>query len=591
MLNNYNSTRKTQSNFIRIRKSGILKASNGAPLVDPRSYSASPTNRINDSVKNSIGDALAGINTDYSEDPNAGLYLLAKTLNKHDYSDDELTSLMSTMQGLGQLPQEGISSLHLKNLQSFIKDYTNAGSDADINTVYSNWQKQRIRNDFQGQDLTDEEIESMLGDYSNDFQLVSKFKDMYAPQVSAEDNIVKDFESENYNIPKYGYAEEVDLKSIEDAKKKTYGQAAEIANLAIGTGQAIAYGAGANSNDSRATTATRQGVETAAELADQLPPPAKMAAPILRAINLADSILDKAHVGQYNDDFKTDNYTMEELGSSGGGLAAKQREAEDLAGQRHGFLGLGGWKAKRKDNARIREANKEQHIAANIVDQTRDIKMGAEQMHDLNALNFNQQMHGGFNNQYLRVAKEGGELIENSIEPEEIIIDSDLDLDDFFETDWTKSFKEGGKLESPNGIESSQENIIPEGALHARKHNMSSIGFDDSKITKKGIPVINDSGQQQAEIELNEIIFTLEVTKFLEEEYQKYYNTESEETKNEIARKIGDELVFQILHNTDDRTDLIMAAKQGGVLVENLLDLDLVNNFFKIYYNGSQLDQ
>lgn len=149
------------------------------------------------------------------------------------------------------------------------------------------------------------------------------------------------------------------------------------------------------------------------------------------------------------------------------------------------------------------------------------------------------------------------------------------------------SFKRGGSIESPNGIETTQENIIPEGALHARKHNMSATGFDDSKITKKGIPVINDEGQQQAEIELNEIIFSLEVTKFLEEQYHAYYGTNNSDTKNEIAEKVGDELVYQIIYNTDDRTDLIMAAKQGGVLTpkeeDSIVDnsYDVVLQFFK----------
>nr|DAG88872.1 MAG TPA: hypothetical protein [Crassvirales sp.] len=32
-------------------------------------------------------------------------------------------------------------------------------------------------------------------------------------------------------------------------------------------------------------------------------------------------------------------------------------------------------------------------------------------------------------------------------------------------------------------------------------------------LTKKGIPVIDNKGEQQAEVEKNEIIFSLEVTK------------------------------------------------------------------------------
>jgi len=32
-------------------------------------------------------------------------------------------------------------------------------------------------------------------------------------------------------------------------------------------------------------------------------------------------------------------------------------------------------------------------------------------------------------------------------------------------------------------------------------------------LTKKGIPVVDNKGEQQAEVEKNEIIFSLEVTK------------------------------------------------------------------------------
>jgi len=62
-------------------------------------------------------------------------------------------------------------------------------------------------------------------------------------------------------------------------------------------------------------------------------------------------------------------------------------------------------------------------------------------------------------------------------------------------------FKEGGKM-----------NVIPEGSLHARLHHMENA----DGLTKKGIPVVSiaEGGEleQQAEIELNEIIFNLEVT-------------------------------------------------------------------------------
>lgn len=110
-------------------------------------------------------------------------------------------------------------------------------------------------------------------------------------------------------------------------------------------------------------------------------------------------------------------------------------------------------------------------------------------------------------------------------------------------------FRDGGKtkeeLETPEIEETTQKNIIPEGALHKNKHHMEH----SEGLTQKGIPVVDNNGEQQAEIELNEIIFTLEVTKKLEELYK--------EGTDEAAIEAGKLLVKEILFNTDDRTSLI----------------------------------
>ena len=77
-------------------------------------------------------------------------------------------------------------------------------------------------------------------------------------------------------------------------------------------------------------------------------------------------------------------------------------------------------------------------------------------------------------------------------------------------------------------------------------------------LTQKGIPVIDNDGEQQAEIELDEIIFTIEVTKKLEELYK--------EGTDEAAIEAGKLLVKEILFNTDDRTNLISKCEKGGRL-------------------------
>lgn len=107
-------------------------------------------------------------------------------------------------------------------------------------------------------------------------------------------------------------------------------------------------------------------------------------------------------------------------------------------------------------------------------------------------------------------------------------------------------FREGGKF-----------NIIPEGALHARKHNMEIEG-----ITPKGIPVVSQSEggeiEQQAEIERNEVILRLEVTKKLEELRKKYDSSEyTQAEKDEFAIEAGKLLTYELLQNTIDNTGLI----------------------------------
>ena len=172
-------------------------------------------------------------------------------------------------------------------------------------------------------------------------------------------------------------------------------------------------------------------------------------------------------------------------------------------------------------------------------------------------------------------AMESGNYLEMS--PEEAIIFAEQ-----YKQGWPeffKKFKNGGKTEDsdiPEIEETSQKNVIPEGALHKNKHHMQHA----EGLTKKGIPVIDDNGEQQAEIEHSEIIFTLEVTKKLEEYYKIFYSEESSnKEKEQAALDAGKLLVYQILENTEDRTGLIESCKKGGTLtikesevVEDLLD-------------------
>ena len=115
------------------------------------------------------------------------------------------------------------------------------------------------------------------------------------------------------------------------------------------------------------------------------------------------------------------------------------------------------------------------------------------------------------------------------------------------------------EIETPKFQEGGSINVIPDGALHARKHDLPDEIKD--QVTNKGIPVISyDEGgdiTQHAEIEVNEIIFSIDTTKQLEEFHKKYNDAESDEEKMKIAIECGKFLASEILENTDDRTGLI----------------------------------
>ena len=104
-----------------------------------------------------------------------------------------------------------------------------------------------------------------------------------------------------------------------------------------------------------------------------------------------------------------------------------------------------------------------------------------------------------------------------------------------------QAFKQGGQM-----------NVIPEGALHARKNNMEGAGED---FTAKGIPVVDNKGEQQAEIEKEEVIFTKDLTEFIEENLKKFDSEGAD--KDAIAIKVGKRLTKELLTNTDDRTGII----------------------------------
>lgn len=136
----------------------------------------------------------------------------------------------------------------------------------------------------------------------------------------------------------------------------------------------------------------------------------------------------------------------------------------------------------------------------------------------------------------------------NSNDPEAVQFRNNYDLDksgDYYRY-VPKKFKNGGAV-----------NVIPDGALHAHKHHLEDVDGKFEEVTTKGIPVITEEKggdiKQHAEVEREEIIFNLDVTKQLEKLMQ--------DGSDEAAIEAGKLLVHEILENTVDNTGLLKTVE------------------------------
>lgn len=120
--------------------------------------------------------------------------------------------------------------------------------------------------------------------------------------------------------------------------------------------------------------------------------------------------------------------------------------------------------------------------------------------------------------------------------------------------DSTEDIQMQGVVEFKNG---GAVNVIPDGALHKNKHHLENVDEKFEEVTAKGIPVIteNEGGDitQHAEVEREEIIFNLDVTKQLEKLM--------EDGSDDAAIEAGKLLVHEILENTVDNTGLLKKIK------------------------------
>lgn len=229
----------------------------------------------------------------------------------------------------------------------------------------------------------------------------------------------------------------------------------------------------------------------------------------------------------------------DQFGTGYGGSQGDVSESiSKYSGKKAGLFDFGFGK---KGNKAINEARKTQNTILGIQNQAKLIKSNTAA--DTSTIQ-NQNKYAGYTPQLL-LSKKGMKFPE-------------LDEACKLISSWSiKSAKEelqkfqlGGKM-----------NLIPEGALHARKHQLEEVDPNlEGQITKKGIPVVTKSEGgviQTAEIEKEEWTLRKEFTDQLESLYALYQKDHS----SEAAIKAGKLICYELLKNTDDRSGLIKSIK------------------------------
>lgn len=106
------------------------------------------------------------------------------------------------------------------------------------------------------------------------------------------------------------------------------------------------------------------------------------------------------------------------------------------------------------------------------------------------------------------------------------------------------------------GVIGTDTNILPEGALHARLNHLQDTSENLEDTTKKGIPVLDEHGDQVAEIERDELVLRLEITQKIEELMK--------DGSDEAMIEAGKILVAEIIENTQDNTGQLTEEVENG---------------------------
>lgn len=226
------------------------------------------------------------------------------------------------------------------------------------------------------------------------------------------------------------------------------------------------------------------------------------------------------------------SHIIDSMAGGYGGTVGDINTAENMGGQNYLF-------GKRKAQSFISDMNYKNKLLTDI-NTTNTLRKSSNYGMDIAQQNLNR--YAGTNYMNMHIGKHGMKF--QTLDEIRLMLANRKQV----ETSNVEKFANGGLLEG--------ENLMPQGQLHARLHNMHESDPDlAAKLTRKGIPVValTEDGdiQQVAEIEHSEWIWSKSLTDKIED----LRKDGSDETMIE-AGKI---LVEEILFNTKD---------EGGVINE-----------------------
>ena len=241
------------------------------------------------------------------------------------------------------------------------------------------------------------------------------------------------------------------------------------------------------------------------------------------------------------DTITKDNEAFEQVGSAYGGTQATVDDALTKSGKKYGLLSGG---ARNRANRQIHNAQMQQSKMSNIADEAQ--MAFAASNNPLLGLGTQLQLNGGYQQNTVKAGKAGlkmdRDFAKRVVKLSKGQKEKRKKIQEEVRMEEVAGFKNGGAV-----------NVIPDGALHAHKHHLENVDEKFEDVTTKGIPVITEEKggdiKQHAEVEREEIIFNLEVTKQLEKLMQ--------DGSDEAAIEAGKLLVYEILENTVDNTGLL----------------------------------